>query len=183
MAKAKGLTITKKETSQTFDMVELFGRPVPRSIAKEFGNRVEELIIKRSQDGKNIRGDEFTPYSKKYAEEKGVDPGDVDMTLFGDMLGGIKNTAKKDGTVKVEVTGRVNKLKSFNHNTGDTLPKREWFGIKITDPELKKIVTDLKAAVPKPREERPEAERLLEAIEGLELEISPEGLFTGEFFE
>lgn len=185
MAKAKGLTITKKETSQTFNLKELFGQDVPFKIAKEFGERIEDLMIERTLKGKDIRGNAFAPYSKEYAKEKGST--EVDMTLTGDMLGEMSNTAKRDGTVKVQINGSTNKLKSFNHNVGDTLKQREFFGVKVTDPAVKEIVKDLKGGIKKEAPKK-EVGDFLERVTQLDLVEEIESgslsqLFTGEFFE
>jgi len=61
--------------------------------------------------------------------------------------------------------------KSYNHNTGDTLPKRTFFG--LTKQEQKQIAESLKKKTDKPatvREARQERELTLrEAIEALTL--------------
>ena len=124
-------------------MDELFGGEVPRKVAREFGDRVVTEIVNRTLGGVDRSGNDFVEYSKEYAKEKGVARGSVDMWLKGDMLPSINHTAKQDGTVKVEVTGKKNKLKSYNHNIGDTLPKRSFFGVKKTD--LQRIANEVKS--------------------------------------
>jgi len=49
----------------------------------------------------------------------------ADLQLSGDMLGDLQVDAFKD-RVTIKITDREEKLKSFNHNTGDTLPVRKF---------------------------------------------------------
>ena len=60
------------------------------------------------------------------------------------MLGGIGRRPSKESvnTVFIQMKKGVETKKAFNHNTGDTLPKREFFG--VTNAEAKRIANEIK---------------------------------------
>jgi len=96
---------------------------------QRFIERAVETINDRTQAGTSITGKSFRKYSKAYAKEKGQS--NVDLLLTGSML---SNTTGEDFSrdkVKLFVGGSdTETLKSFNHNVGDTLPKRTYFGLQ-----------------------------------------------------
>lgn len=149
-------TYSKKKSSQTVNARELFGRNLDQGEKEEFAQSLIDLIRNRTLSGVNIRGTEFKQYSKKYAEQKGVSRDAVDMFLKGDMLESIE--AKISGqNITLEIDGGVDALKSFNHNTGDTLPKRQFFGIQKKD--LDEVVSSVKQSLSDPEKELRDALR------------------------
>jgi len=104
----------------------------------------------------NIKGSDFKQYSKGYADRKGVSRSAVDMFLKGDMLEAIQSKIKGQN-ITVEIDGGVDALKSFNHNTGDTLPKRQFFGIQRK--EINEIVSVVKRTLSDPEKELRDALR------------------------
>jgi hypothetical protein len=124
--------------SQEVDLSELLGRaPKPVELAA-FEEQAVETIIQRTQSGDDRNGRPFTPYSPEYAEEKGSS--DVDLTLMGDMLLGVKTRRTMNG---VEIYLESDQVpKGYNHQVGDTLPKREWFG--LTEDEARSIANRVK---------------------------------------
>jgi len=138
MALEGKLNLSQDEVSQEIDLEEIFGRDVPNDVAQEFAREAIERIIERSQSGEDNAGKSFKSYTKKYADIKGSD--EVDMTLFGDML----------GTLDFEVSGNKIKVKiaddqapkAYGHMTGykghPTIingPKRKFFGISTNEAE------------------------------------------------
>lgn len=129
---------SKKEVSQKFNLKKLLGYE-PSDYQKElFFELVAERIVERTTSGKDIDGDKFTKYSEKYAAKKGVSVNSVDLILNGDMLQSISPETQKN-IVKIKIADGVETLKAYNHNVGDTLPERTFFGIKNED-ELRRIL-------------------------------------------
>lgn len=136
--------ISLDEIHQTIDLSKIFGREPTASERRAFADEAIERIIDRTQSGIDRNGRSFTRYSEEYAEQKGVSRGDVDMTLFGDML--LSVDAETDSnSIKIFIPSDE-VPKSYNHITGDTVPKRDWFG--ITDSEARAIADRVKVDIP-----------------------------------
>jgi len=130
------------EVSQTFNLKELLGREPTDKEKKEFVDRALQVMVERTQSGKDIDKRKFTKYSKAYAKAKGVGRGDVNMTLTQHMLESIDGKNIKKNLVKIIVGEGVDTKKAFNHNTGDTLPERIFFGLHEEDAtEIAKSIT------------------------------------------
>jgi hypothetical protein len=56
------------------------------------GTQARELIIRRTQQGRDANNQPFTPYSEGYAKRKAEElgTGPVDLTVSGGMLNGIE---------------------------------------------------------------------------------------------
>lgn len=119
------------EVSQTIDLREYLNGNTPTEEQKAlFAELAIEQINTRTLDGKTINGGNFKKYSKAYADKKGVTRDSVDLFLEGDMLDSItRNRSQEDENSLFIEIGEGETQKAFNHNTGDTLPKREFFGI------------------------------------------------------
>ena len=140
MAKPK---VTKKEVSQEFKLRELLGEKrvkelraskILKAFRDDLATNMINEVIDRTQDNKNIRGGSFANYSKSYAKLKGVNRSDVDMTLKGAMLDSIRNVKSTAlDSVKIKVGEGVNSKKAYNHQVGDTLPRRQFFGLLKKD--------------------------------------------------
>lgn len=100
-----------------------------KKAAQHFGEIVREKILEytgneRSPISKQGR---YKALSKKYKEfkrdkGKGTRP---NLRLNEDMLPSMRvDATKKDFTLRI--TDRVEKLKAYNHNVGDTVPKRQF---------------------------------------------------------
>ena len=134
---------SKSEVSQTFNTKDLFGFEVDEVVKEEFAESAISFIRERTQvEQEDINGNSFTPYSAEYAEEKGVSRNDVDMFLEGDMLESMSSQDVSKNQIKVKIQSGVETLKAFNHNTGDTLPKRQFFG--LTNDQAQFIANDIK---------------------------------------
>lgn len=155
--------LTKKEVSQKFNLGKLFGVDFSRDpdLKQEIGQAIIDKIIERTENGKAIGGKkDLKSYSKEYVESDefkdfGKSKSEINMTLTGRMLDDIDIISESRNTIKVGFEERKEILKAFNHNTGDTVPKRKFFG--ITKGELddikKEFKDDLKAIEPKKREQ------------------------------
>lgn len=127
------------EVSQTFNLKELLNREPTEADKSEFLERAVDLIVERTQSGKPLggHGSQFEKYSEKYAEWKGVSVNEVDLTLEQDMLDSIEGEDLGAGEIKIKVGEGLETKKAYNHNVGDTLPKRTFFG--LTQKEAKAI--------------------------------------------
>lgn len=135
MAATKRPKFSLTEVSQEINLAELLGR-LPTDTEKEaFISEAINLIIERTQSGVDRNGKTFKPYSKDYANFKGVSTSDVDLTLMGDMLSAVDGTSEGDNVVLL-INDTTETLKAYNHNVGDTLPKRAFFGITQDEAEL-----------------------------------------------
>lgn len=107
---------------------------------EQFIERAINVINDRTVGGKSLFGKSFTRYSKAYAKEKGSTS--VNLLLEGDMLAATDGEDISRDKVKLFVGGNTTQtLKSFNHNVGDTLPRRTYFGLQ--NQEAKAIAADI----------------------------------------
>lgn len=133
--------LSQSEIYQEIDLGDLLGRKPTRDEAQAFAQEAIERIIERSQSGQDINGRKFKEYTKDYAEEKGVSRGDVDMTLFGDMLLSIDSRISGD-RVRIEIPSDE-APKAYGHISGfkghPTIPqgkyKRDFFGLTKDEAE------------------------------------------------
>jgi len=137
-------------------IVEGIQRSLDSSISPVFGNQLQELANDGGPSSLFEKGDMRAFIT--FAELKNIDAVDV----------GIFNNAPK-----------VEKLKSFNHNVGDTLPQRRFiaapnqrFDTEIMKPAIDavKIITDQAKEDKRIAREVLVAPSILEVIEGLEFE-------------
>lgn len=99
-----------------------------------------DQIVDRTRSGKSLNGRNFRRLSAAYADLKGTTR--ADLTLDGDMLDELDIISIRGNKIKIGWNDTLQSNKAYNHDTGDTLPKREFFG--MTEAELKRIVKDFK---------------------------------------
>lgn len=153
----------KKSVKQTINLEREFGVSfvdAPR-LRNKIGRRIVEkqkertLNNKKYQPGGGRPGGLEKPYSEKYVNSKafkdaGKSANDVNMTLKGKMLkswGIVKKTTNTITQGFSNVRKNVENKKAFNHNTGDTVPQRPFFG--VTNSELKQIKKEFKPELDK----------------------------------
>lgn len=129
--------------SQEINLADLLGRTPTENEKEAFISEAINLIIERTQSGVDRNGKSFKPYSKEYADFKGVSSGDVDMTFGGDMLAAIDGIAESNNVV-LYINDETETLKAYNHNVGAPLPKRTFFG--LTSAEAKSIASKIEEA-------------------------------------
>lgn len=115
-------------------------RRMSDDLKEDVAYAVIDTIVDRTRSGKSLNGGNFRKLSKAYAELKGTTK--VNLTLDGDMLDELDIISIKGNKVKIGWDDTLQSNKAFNHDTGDTLPKREFFG--ATETELKKIAKEFK---------------------------------------
>ena len=168
--KAGSLNITLDEISQEVDLKNYLGRKPTASEKVAFAELAIDRINNRTLDGETVNGGKFKRYSKSYAEFKGVTRDSVDMFLDGDMLEAIgrRTSKEKANTVFIQIEKGLQTKKAFNHNTGDTLPKREFFG--LTEEEARSIADEIKESPTQEQSTSITFDALRSAIESLDIE-------------
>ena len=126
--------------SQTINLNRYLGREATQQEKLLFAELAVERINQRTLDGRTIHGGKFKKYSEEYANAKGVSRDSVDLFLEGDMLDSVDaNVSGADVQITLDPEEAP---KGYNHQVGDTLPKRQWFG--ITTAEAKQIAEQVK---------------------------------------
>lgn len=165
---AKKLAGNKKvslnEISQEINLKDYLGEKPTSEQKKLFAEIAKEVIENRTLDGSDINGKKFKKYTKKYAELKGVSRDSVDLFLVGEMLEGIgrRKSKEKTNTLFLQMKKGLQTKKAFNHDTGDTLAKREFFG--ITESEAKGIAKEVEKESSKKKISRAQLQLALAAI-------------------
>jgi len=118
------------------------GRTPSERQKQVFYELVADRIQERTTSGKDINGSNFKIYSKEYAKQKGVTRNSVDLVLTGDMLTSFEDAQTQTNVVKIKLKDEE-APKAYNHNVGDTLPTRTFFGI-ISDSEIDSIIDSVK---------------------------------------
>jgi hypothetical protein len=154
--------VTKRAIEQIIDLSE-FAKGVDFSDSKSLklaiGEALAEKIRERAESGKGLDfKDDGTartvalksPYSKTYAESldfnaAGKSRGEVNMTLTGDMLASIQVEDRGKGKIAVFIDGETEVLKAYNHITGDTVPRRPFFGVSKTD--VRSVLADFESEI------------------------------------
>jgi hypothetical protein len=167
---------TKKEVSQRFNLKELLGYEPSGDQKKLFYELAVDAMAQRTLNGDDINGENFEPYSPKYAKKKGVSVNSVDMVLTGEMLSSFEESQIQKNIVKVKIQEGDNTLKAYNHNVGDTLPKRQFFGLKDVSGIVKKV-DSLKEDTKKERKQKIDLAAIRSALNDIRIET--EG-FNGE---
>lgn len=136
------INLKKSKVSQTIDLKELFGISLRGrdELKQAIGQAMIDKIIKRTESGKAIGGkkDLKKPYSKSYANSLdfkafGKSKNNVNMKLTGDMLGSIDITEVSGNKITIGFDGEEENAKAYNHNVGDTVPKRPFFGLNKSE--------------------------------------------------
>lgn len=156
MAKTK-LKITEQEVSQTFDLKKILGVDVSDlpELKRAFGQAVIDHIVERTESGTDRNGNKFQAYAKEYKESDAFKAfgktNKVNLSLSGDMLSLLDIVEDKGNTLKIGWREDVENAKAYNHNVGDTVKKRPFFGINESDlasissefkPDFKKSAND-----------------------------------------
>jgi hypothetical protein len=119
------------------DLTELFGKEIrDENLRLKIAQAAMDKIIDRTQEGLDRNGRPFHKYSKSYMEslafnldKTGATP---NLTLTGDMLGNM-DVVDDDETSFTIAIDDMDAPKAFNHITGDTLPRRDFFGLSKSE--------------------------------------------------
>lgn len=122
------------------DFKPYFEVKIPFTIEEFSADAIAEDIIEyikqRTEDGKDKNEKAFKPYSKAYAEYKGVSPQDVDLELSSEMLNALEYR-KKGRTLQIgyfddSILGKVegNVLGTYGDENRANKKPRDFLGIK-----------------------------------------------------
>jgi hypothetical protein len=147
------MPIAKPKFSKTnvdieIDLKKLLGGAAANpEVRQVFFESALQVLDKRTESSRDVNGKIFPKYSKAYKDSLAFAAAGksnaVNMTLTGDMLGSIQiESADANKMVVGFGSDETENAKAFNHNTGDTVPKREFFG--WTDAELNSIAKELR---------------------------------------
>ena len=139
------IKLSQDEVSQTFNLKKLLGYDPSEDQKELFYALAVDKMVQRTVEGKDINGKKmgsYAPYSPDYAKLKGVSRSSVDMVLNGDMLDSFEDSNEGKGILKISIKDGVETEKAYNHNVGDTLPKRPWFGFK-SEKDIKDILIEV----------------------------------------
>ena len=166
MAKAVGsLKASLDELSQTINLskeagVDLSNDPV---LVNEIGQEIIDYMVDRAKDGRGLGGEKLkSPYSKEYSESLefkafGKSRNEVNMTLTGDMLGAIDIADDSADRLKIAIVEDDQVPKAYNHQVGDTVPRRTFFG--LTKEELDEVLSNYKDEFNQIKEDRADTVR------------------------
>lgn len=147
------LKLKKNNVEQTINLKEVFDFDFSgkENLKQLIGQAIIDHIVERTKDGLGVSlkddGSGRTvklksPYSKTYAKSlefkaAGKSKNNVNMTLSGQMLSTL-DVKKIDGNkITIGWEDAEENAKAFNHVTGDTVPKRPFFG--VSNKELREI--------------------------------------------
>ena len=181
------MKVTKEEVSQTFDIETEFGVDLsdePR-LRDEIGQAIIDRIRERCvDDNEDYLNRPLKKYDEDYDESDAFDDfnkseADVNMTLTGKMLESI-DFEDNQSVIKIEVAKKETP-KAYNHQIGDTVERRSWFGMSKKEiGDIKKSFSnELKAAKAKQEPKRQSVLDLL-ATEQLETQTTEEAF--GDLF-
>ena len=131
------ITLEKTRVSQTIDLQKEFGidfstRP---DLALQLGQEFIDRIRDRTEDeNRSIDGKPLKKYNKDYIDSDefkdfGKSARDVNMTLTGRMMDDMDVLDLSGNQITIGFVDSTETAKAYNHNVGDTLPKRAFFGV------------------------------------------------------
>jgi hypothetical protein len=176
MAKVPGLKLEINEVSQTIDFDEVFDADLSdnRELRLAIGQAIIERILERTEEGRDIHGNRFAAYDKDYVKSltfraHNKSEGEINMTLKGDMLAQIDIIEEDANAIKIGWDDDTENAKAYNHNTGDTVKKRQFFG--VTAGELAQIQKEFASELVKhsyAQEQEQQKKTVLDIVAGLE---------------
>lgn len=100
-------------------------------------------IVTRTLNGEDKNNKKFKNYTEKYADLKGVDVSDVDLTLDGEMLEALELVSHKSGEITIgykdpseELAGKVEGNRSGFYGNSKKKKSRDFLGITQSDLSL-----------------------------------------------
>lgn len=150
----------------TFKVPDEFDAFDREAIAEE----VIEYIRQRTEEGRDINGAPFAPYSKSYInslefEIAGKSPYEVNLRLTGDMMESIKLITHSTGSVTIGFEPGEENDKAAWAAASDNGPSRRFLG--VMEDELEDIIDRYRKEnplAPEPKAERRERERLVDKV-------------------
>lgn len=137
-AKLEGLTSSKYKLKQKINLREILGFSPSETQKEQIGQAIIDRIIDRTESNKSVNGTGFKKYSKQYINSEefelyGKNPGDINLTLKGDMLNSIDIIDSTRDTITIGFDDPTEEKKAANHQKGVTVPSRPFFGVTKSD--------------------------------------------------
>ena len=157
MPKFKG-TFRSQKAKLKVDLNDLFGKKVrlTPALKEHIGQAIIDKITERTENKTDVNGSRFKAYSKEYVNSDdfkayGKTKRYINMELTGDMMASLDITSIKGNKLEISWDDDTNNKKAFNHNTGDTVKKREFLGLMAKESndiakKYKKDVTLVKSS-------------------------------------
>lgn len=131
------IKVSENEISQEIDLEDLTGVNLSQYplLMNEIAQATIDFVKDRAQSGFGLGGQKLkSPYSDAYAnslefQAAGKSKDQVNMTLTGDMLG-LLDVLEQTGSIFKYGLPESQAPKGYNHQVGDTVPKRPWFGVE-----------------------------------------------------
>ena len=145
------IVLKKEEISQTLNLDKIFNADLSErtDLKARIAQEAIDIILNRTKSSKDIHGSRFDSYDEDYKEsfdfKVAGKSNKVNMELSGGMMADLGVINIEGNEIKIGFRDETEKLKAFNHNTGDTVPKREFFG--LNDKEVRKIKSKFKNEV------------------------------------
>lgn len=116
---------------------------INKKIVETIALEIKENIESRTQTGKDMNGNKFKPYTKKYSDKKGKTT--VNLTDNGLMLNAMTQKAMSNDTAKIFFMDNESaRLAKIHHNGEGKMPERKFFGVGVSDrADAIKIYKDL----------------------------------------
>jgi hypothetical protein len=172
----KGLTLKKSEVSQTIDLEEVYGVDFSShpGLLERFAVAAIDYMLVRTESGRDLHNNRFAPYSKSYKESLAFQAfgksNQVDMKLTANMLGQMGLLEVKGSKFKLGWDDPTENAKAYNHNIGDTLPKREFFG--LTRRQIEYVGQEFLEEIKQIQDEQKRVEEPSEVVAGSALVLS-----------
>jgi len=116
---------------------------------------VLDIIVSRTLNGMDKNNKKFKKYTKEYAEIKGTDVSDVDLTFSGDMLDSLELVSHKSGEIVIgykepseELAGKVEGNRRGTYGQSKPIPGKARDFLGISQSELDTIIDSYKEDEP-----------------------------------
>lgn len=135
MTTKQNLDHSSHEIELEIDLVEVFGQEVTDpALQYEIGLEAAEIIKDRTKKGEFLNTGADKTYSDPYKDSlpyrAASKTGLVNMKLSGGMLENLQPIDTDAKKITIGFTDSNENAKAYNHNTGDTTPKREFLDLK-----------------------------------------------------
>ena len=175
----KNLILTQAEVSQRFDLSDIAGVELidQDDLKNAIGQAIIDKMVERSEKGKDLRGNSLEKYKKSYKQSDQYEAfgksSKVNMTLSGGMLSRMDILDSTGNEIKIGWDDSTENAKAFNHMTGDTVTKRQFFGMSAS--AVKEVIEDFQSEI----DDIKESERESRAVSGLLGELGAISTSTG----
>lgn len=167
---------------QQIDLEDLTGVDLSNYplLMNEIAQATIDFIKERVDAGFGIGGTKLKgPYSEGYVnslpfQAAGKSPNEINMQLTGDMLGSVDILEMRGSVFKYGLADEDQIPKAYNHQEGDTVPRRPWFGV-TKDEFVDNILRKYEADIQRIRAETAEDELFAGAIQRAAIRIINEG--------